>query len=582
MGIIVEDAEKPSKTDLVAVLKRLRSMNANKVCFDCGTNNPTWASVTYGVFICIDCSAVHRGLGVHLSFVRSTQLDTNWTWLQLRGMQLGGNVAAAQFFRQHGCTTTDAQQKYKSRAAQLYREKLHQQAVAAMRLHGTKVHIETADGGPRSPKNSCSSDGTGDWFDSHNPQPPSHMSSLREQSEDRLRGGGVIQGASLATGGVSGAKAGDSERTDQGPSVEGLHSPTSTTIPDSHKPTMIGQRRPAAKKVGAKKGLGAQKVKTDFSELEKQAETADKERNATAALVLTGAAQKDTADAPGISSKFMMRDVVKEKERQIGRHAAATGETVKSEQVERLGMGLIGGKSAVSHSVFSDMKPTVDSNQGRLSGKSSKSTRSGMVKGTSSYRATGGVLDDDWDVVLAGGSSSGRSKYSRDYDEEDDFDEGSKFSDALEDLNFSARDTGKSTDRYESAKHKKATGSSATSYSGDSSEAQQKFGGAKAISSDMFFGDKGSNFETRATLSRFEGSSAISSDDYFGGGETGRGSRGGGSAYSGYGSGGGASGYYEALPDMAEIKDSMRVGVSKVAGKLSELSTNMSSYMARK
>ncbi|ORZ09388.1 hypothetical protein BCR41DRAFT_309500, partial [Lobosporangium transversale] len=49
---------------------------SNTICAECGAKNPDWCVINLGILVCIECSGIHRGLGTHISKVRSLTLDT--------------------------------------------------------------------------------------------------------------------------------------------------------------------------------------------------------------------------------------------------------------------------------------------------------------------------------------------------------------------------------------------------------------------------------------------------------------------------------------------------------------------------
>ncbi|XP_074038561.1 ADP-ribosylation factor GTPase activating protein 3 isoform X4 [Leptinotarsa decemlineata] len=408
----------PTKENIEAVFHKLRSIASNKVCFDCNAKNPTWSSVTYGVFICIDCSAVHRSLGVHLTFVRSTQLDTNWTWMQLRQMQLGGNSNALQFFSQHNCNTNDSQKKYNSRAAQLYREKLSQAAAQSLKTHTDQKEVtEESKIVPESIKN-----------------------------------------------------------PEEGPKVDFL---LANNVHAEPRKSAIASRKPAAKKssLGAKKsGLGATKVKTNFAQLEREAELAEESRMRAAEESLKMAAltskQEEEREAAVRLAYKELGDQQQKRNEQARKQNPA-----KADQMERLGMG-ISTRGGISHSALSDMQ-TIE--QENVQSPSSTLSSLGKLRLSDNDNFFDDYsFDSSFSMNRNTNSLFGSSKLSLDAKPKSS----SKDSWVIVD---DPPEKPKNENSTERERRKQATPVNQVETGLNSDDAQKKFGNAKSISSDQYF-----------------------------------------------------------------------------------------------
>ncbi|CAI8057012.1 Stromal membrane-associated protein 1 [Geodia barretti] len=75
------------------ILANMLREEENRFCADCHAKGPRWASWNLGVFMCIRCAGIHRHLGVHISKVKSVNLDS-WTPEQIATIQKGGNGKA--------------------------------------------------------------------------------------------------------------------------------------------------------------------------------------------------------------------------------------------------------------------------------------------------------------------------------------------------------------------------------------------------------------------------------------------------------------------------------------------------------
>lgn len=85
----------------------------------CLLSHTVYYQVSFGTLICITCAAVHRDLGVGVSFVRSLTMD-RWSASQLASLQHGGNARMRRYWRSHGLSAARPRDRLRTREARQY------------------------------------------------------------------------------------------------------------------------------------------------------------------------------------------------------------------------------------------------------------------------------------------------------------------------------------------------------------------------------------------------------------------------------------------------------------------------------
>ncbi|KAM3860585.1 arf-GAP with SH3 domain, ANK repeat and PH domain-containing protein 1 isoform 9-T9 [Diretmus argenteus] len=74
-----------------AIIEDVLRMPGNEVCCDCGAADPKWLSTNLGILTCIECSGIHREMGVHISRIQSMELDKLGTSELLLAKNIGNS-----------------------------------------------------------------------------------------------------------------------------------------------------------------------------------------------------------------------------------------------------------------------------------------------------------------------------------------------------------------------------------------------------------------------------------------------------------------------------------------------------------
>lgn len=411
-------------------------------------------------------------MGVHITFVRSTNLDS-WHWSQLRLMKVGGNAAAAEFFNKKGgahllAPSTEGKVKYTSSVALAYKDELHKRALqdAGGQSLNSPVYfpgLAVASTEAASPAANAKSGGgdMDDFFDewdkpasaakpaASSVKPAPAAAPAPKPAPAPAAAPKTVTSASLrASSSAARRTLGAVSRTSSASSTPGTTTPTGTG------PTSSAPAAPARPARAGKLGLGAKKAGApiDFAAAEKKAKEEEAARAAEAK-----AAEQAEAKA---------REAQKANEQQA--------------EAERI------AREAVKAAVGKTAAPSSPASKGGAAG-----ARSGAASTSDAFAAA--KTNGDMDRLGMGFGRLG--------------------------MKANAHQAKLAAERAAAA----ANNASATDSDAGAEEpsyARNKFSSQKSISSDQYFQrgsyDPQATSEAQQRLQSFQGQTSISSNQYFG------------------------------------------------------------------
>ncbi|KAI5180878.1 hypothetical protein NEOKW01_1119 [Nematocida sp. AWRm80] len=168
----------------VSLKQAIEKEKENQKCIDCNGQRPQWGSISFGVFLCLNCAGIHRSFGVNTTIVKSITMDI-WEKKETAAMVIGGNKRLLEYLKKHNLIEISKKELYHHPKLTEYKKILQKEVEEQFKG-------EVEEKRPTHRQNS-----------KHSPRPEIHKESSRKGNTKEKEGNKSISGGTIASSNTS-------------------------------------------------------------------------------------------------------------------------------------------------------------------------------------------------------------------------------------------------------------------------------------------------------------------------------------------------------------------------------------------